>query len=114
MLLRQYSSCFAYLRSAEGDWAAFGIEAPFLLYEFTSGRVSGLRDTGHYYSHRIEGLGGRRDLAGFLAFTVEWLTDSSYTLAEASEAMGEKRVNVERLQKLRYWWLSPGVGRFSS
>lgn len=78
-----------YHRSAEVDWDDLWMEAPFLFYGFATGSVSGLADGGAYYGRRIDVLGPRCDLAGFPAVSVASLTESWYTLDEASEAGGE-------------------------
>lgn len=62
---------------------------PFFLYDFSSVRVSGVPEGGPYYRRSMDGLGPRGNLASYPAVSVAWLTDSSYTLAEPSEAMGE-------------------------
>lgn len=36
------------------DWGSLRIEGPFLLYNFTTGRLSGLANVGPYYGHRID------------------------------------------------------------
>lgn len=46
------------------------LEEHFLLYNFVSDRVSSLPDWGPYYGCRIDGLGLRREQAGFIAVRV--------------------------------------------
>lgn len=79
------------------DWAALKMEAPFLIYDFISGRVSGLTDVGPYYGRSIDGLGPRRELVGLSALRIAWLSDTLYTLAEAPDAIsgGSSRRKTE-------------------
>lgn len=58
----------AYKRSTKVYWASLRIEAQFLLYEFSSVRVSRLADGSRYHGCRIAFLGQWRELADFPPF----------------------------------------------
>lgn len=62
----------AYRRSDENDWAALGMESPFLLHDFQSGTVSGLRDGGAYDGRRLDVIGSSRTRVGFPAIGIVW------------------------------------------
>lgn len=79
----------AYRRSAEVDWGAIRMEVPIFLYDISSDRVSGLVDGGSYYGRRIYGLGHDASWQVSVGVAVAWLTESSYIMVEASEAVGE-------------------------
>lgn len=51
--------------------------------------MPGLHDGGPHYGLHIDGLRKRCELAGFPAVGIVWIAESSYNLAEASEAVGE-------------------------
>lgn len=63
---------------------------------------------GPYYARHIDGLGPRRDLTGFPAVRVAWLTESSYTLADSSDPWVNQWSTSNGFGKFRNWRLFPG------
>lgn len=78
-----------YRSSVEVEWDELRMETPFLNHDFVSGRVSGLPDGGPHYGSRIDGMGPQLELDRFNDVGIAWIAQYYYTLAEASEAMGE-------------------------
>lgn len=62
-----------YKRSAAVDGAVLLMEAPFLLYDFSSGLLYGFADGGRYHGCRMDGLSPRRELAFFPKGYVVWI-----------------------------------------